>query len=67
MNIIRDLDTDKLFVLINLRSYYSDDRMNDFFDTISFHRHSVLLIESVTRTSLTREKRLTIDKDWCEI
>ena len=67
MNTIRDLDTEKLYVFINLRSYYSDEKMNAFCETASFHKHTILLVESVARPSLKREKRLTIDKDWCEI
>lgn len=67
MELVRELENDKLFVLINFRSFVSDNELEVFAqDVLSRHYH-VLLIDAVSGVRLDCEKRITIDADWCEI
>lgn len=66
MNLVRELDRDKLFVFVNMRSYYEDVEMQNFIDTVVAHKFRVLLVESHCKSLLRCEKRLVIDNDLCE-
>lgn len=66
MEIIRDLEFDKLFVFVGLRSYLSDDEAEQFFDTVIKHGYFVFLIDPVEYELLSQEKRIIIDKQLCE-
>lgn len=66
MELIRQFIGDKLFVFVNIRSYYTDDKMKLFFETINSHKFNILFLESIERTRLPFEKRLVIDNDLCE-
>lgn len=67
MNLVLDLVGQKLFVFINLRSYFSDSEIESFAKTVKLKQMRVLLIESVNREIITDSKRLIIDSDLCEI
>lgn len=66
MELIRELERDKLFIFVNLRSYYSDDDISAFLDSVLQHAYQVLLIDGVSRKKLQNEQRTTIDMDLCE-
>lgn len=66
MELVRELERDKLFVLVNLRSYYSDADLNTFLDTVLQHAFQVLLIDGASRKLLQNEQRITVDADLCE-
>ncbi len=67
MNSVRDLErTEKLFILINYRSYITDDEFELFSENILSHGFHVLLVDSASRKQLLTEKRITIDADLCE-
>lgn len=66
MELVRELERDKLFVLVNLRSYYSDADLNTFLDTVLQHAFRVLLIDGASRKLLQNEQRITVDADLCE-
>ena len=66
MGLVREFDRDKLFVLVGLRSFFADDRVELFLKTVLEHGYNVLLLDSIAREKLPCEKRLTIDKDLCE-
>lgn len=66
MELIREFDRDKLFVIVHLRSFFGDDHVERFLKTVSSHGYRVLLLDSVCRKKLPLEKRITIDKDLCE-
>lgn len=67
MELVRELEKDKVYVLVNIRSYISDDEMESFLSTALSHDHKILLVESQARNKLAMTKRLIIDKDLCEI
>lgn len=57
---------DKLFVMVGMRSFFTDTEMELFFRTVLAHKYRVLLLDSSDRERSQHEKRLTIDKDLCE-
>lgn len=66
MELSRELERDKLFIFVNLRSYYADEEIQSFLDSIIAHEFRVFLIDSVSRERLFNELRVTIDDDLCE-
>lgn len=67
MELVRELDRDRLFIMVNMRSYFSDSDMENFTESICLHDFHVLLIENTVRTILKNTKRHIIDSDLCEI
>ena len=67
MSIVRELLGDRLFVFANIRSYYSDDDMYKFVETVVDHKFKVLLVENYERNILSGTRRLIIDNDLCII
>lgn len=66
MELTRELERDKLFVLVNLRSFYRDEEIAAFFKSVLDHSLCVLLVDSVSKARLPLEKRVTVDADLCE-
>lgn len=66
MELVREFDREKLFVLVGLRSFFSDKQVEVFLKTVVDHGYRVLLLDSIGREKLPHEKRLTIDIDLCE-
>ena len=66
MEIVRELDKDRLFITVNMRTYFSDDELSSFINTACLHDFKVLLLESTSGKLLKNTKRYTIDEDLCE-
>lgn len=66
MELVREFDRDKLFVLLHLRSYFAEEQIEKFLKTVSNHGYRVLLVDSQDCEKLPEENRITIDKDLCE-
>ncbi|MBE6951041.1 MAG: type II-A CRISPR-associated protein Csn2 [Ruminococcaceae bacterium] len=66
MELVREFDRDKLFVIVGLRSFFSDGRVGAFLKTAAGHGYRILLMDCIAREKLPGEKRLTIDIDLCE-
>lgn len=66
MELTRELEHERLFILVNLRSYYSDAEVEAFFASVLSHEFRILPVDSVSRTRLGNEQRITIDDDLCE-
>lgn len=66
MELTRELERDKLFVFVNLRSFYSDEDLAAFCASVLRHEFSVLLVDSAARGSVSGERRVTVDIDLCE-
>ena len=66
MELVREFDRDKLFVLVNLRTCFADSHLNRFLETVRTHGYRVLLLDCFARDKLELEKRITIDNDLCE-
>lgn len=67
MDLVRRFDREKLFLLVNLRSFVSVEDTNLFMKTVAAHGFRVLLIDNQTYPVLAWEKRRIIDIDLCEL
>ena len=67
MELVRDLDRDRLFIMINMRCYFSDDEMTQWVNSVCSHDFKLLLVESTAYRPLPDVKRYLIDGDLCEI
>ena len=66
MELVREYDRDKLFVIVGLRGFFGDQEVESFLKTALAHGYRVLMMDQVARKTLSCEKRLTIDNDLCE-
>ncbi len=66
MELVRELDRDKLFIMINMRSYFTDREMEIFIESVCLHGFNMLLLENSAHQKLKNTKRYTIDEDLCE-
>lgn len=67
MDMVTEFEREKLFIFVNLRSYFSDDELADFFYTTRLRKHRILMIEGSEHPLLPNERRIIIDGDLCEI
>lgn len=67
MELVNDFSYGKLFVTVNMRSYFSDEEINLFAKTVIEHGIKLLMIENMEYGMFENEKRLIIDKDMCII
>lgn len=66
MELVRELDRDKLFIMINMRSYFPDEEMEKFTESACLHDFKVLLLENCASPELNYTRRFVIDSDLCE-
>lgn len=67
MELVRCYEREKLFILVNLRSYFPDEAVSRFLCSAIAHGFTLLLVDSQEHPRLPEERRLVIDKDLCEI
>lgn len=67
MELVREYDKDRLFIMVNLRSFIDDDEAEALYDTILRKQFNVLMLENCEHTHIKRELYCIIDKDYCEI
>jgi len=67
MELVRKLESDRLFIFVNLKSYISTEIMQQFLDTVNGHDYNILMIDNKEYPLLKGEKRIIIDEDLCEI
>ena len=67
MSLVYEFDREKLFVTVNMRSYFGETVMNGFVKSVIDHGIKLLMIENRENTLLDNEKRIIIDQDMCEI
>ena len=66
MQFYREVLGDRVFVFVNLRSYYNRNDVCDFVNTSVAHKYSLLLIDNKEFPLEECEERLVIDQDYCE-
>lgn len=66
MSTLLDFDKTKLFITVNIRSYFDDSTMLEFTQEIRKKQLCVLMLESTAHSMLPGTKRLVIDRDLCE-
>ena len=57
----------KLFVLLNLHSFFTKKEIELLFDDIVYRKYNVFLIERYDYNALPQENKRIIDIDLCEI
>lgn len=67
MSLARDLEKDKLFIMVNMRSWFTEEEMQLFIQTVMVHKYRVFLIDNREYPRFSMEKRIIIDRDLCEI
>ena len=66
MLLVREFDSEKCFVLLNLRNYISDEEIDDFYKTILYNKLKVLIISANDYEHSDYESKIVIDSDLCE-
>ena len=67
MDLVRRFEGEKLFLLVNLRSFVSVEDMELFMQTVVAHGLQVLLVDNQAYPLLPLERRRIVDMDLCEI
>lgn len=67
MNIVRDIMGDRLFIFANIRSYFCDQDLQLFIDTIVDHKFKVMLIDNTDGKKLEGMRKIVVDNDLCVI
>ncbi len=67
MELIEYLLGEKLFIFVNMRSFFNDLDMQNFVDTVSMRKYQTLFIEGREYPLLQGVERLIIDHDLCII
>ena len=65
MELVREYDTNKVFVFLNMRSYFNDTIMQLFINSIISHDLMAILIDNKEYPMLNNESRITIDSEMC--
>lgn len=66
MDLVAELDREKVFCLLNLHCYFSVEELNTFFHDVALHKHRLLIFEGSEYLKADEEKKIVIDKDLCE-
>lgn len=64
---VRELDGDKWFIAVGLKSYLSKAELIEMYKNIALNKLRLLLIECSDKETLEGEKKYIIDTDLCEI
>lgn len=64
---VRELEGDKWFIAVGLKSYLNKEALREMYKTIFLNKLRLLLIENSDKETLEGEKKYIIDKDLCEI
>ncbi len=67
MNLVRDLLGEKIFVFVNMHSFFINNDIQSFVDTVTSHKFYTLLIDSNEYDNIKKVRRIIIDKDLCII
>ena len=67
MQMVRSLLGDKLFIFVNMFSFFEREKLQLFFETAIRHEYQVLLIESKDYATMNYMRKVIIDQDLCVI
>lgn len=67
MEAMTELTGVKLFVFVNLRAYITERETEQLIKNVLNHQFNILLIENQARAKYPEFKRITVDKDFCEV
>lgn len=66
MELVREFERDKLFIFVNLRSFFADEEVERFLTTALDHGYRMMLVDAQAHEKLQSESRITVDNDLCE-
>lgn len=67
MELVREYDSERIFITLNLWSYISDNEMNKFVNDVVVRGYKLLMLENTEYSIIEHEKRYIIDADKCII
>lgn len=67
MELVREYDRNKLFILVNIRSFIDDMEFEKLLETILRKQLDVIILENSEKTVCVNEHRCIVDRDLCEI
>ena len=67
MSAVNELKGQRIFFLVNLRSYLTDKQIEELYKTIVLKKITVISIENIEHERVNNEKIVIIDKDMCII
>lgn len=67
MSLVQELLGDKLFIFVNMCSFFSKEEVQQFVHTTVSHKYCVLLIDDSEKFQLEGVQRLIVDEDLCII
>ena len=67
MSLVRRYEKNKLFVFININSYFDSEELTTFFERILQMDLDIVLVNSYSFPSSAEIRRIIVDKDLCEI
>lgn len=67
MELVREYDSERIFITLNLQSYISDNEMNKFVNDVVVRGYKLLMLENTEYPIIEHEKRYIIDADKCII
>ena len=67
MLILEKLKGTKVFITVNMRSYITDEKIEQLFKSIVLHKINLICIENKEYSRLDTEKVIIIDEDMCVI
>lgn len=67
MELVREYDRNKLFILVNIRSFIDDMEFEKLLDTILRKQLDVIIFENCEKAICVNEHRFIVDNDLCEI
>lgn len=67
METVRELECDKLFVTVNMRSFFDDETVESLCETVMKHELKLLMVENKEYDMMRCEHRVIVDSDLCEI
>lgn len=67
METVRELECDKLFITVNMRSFFDDETVESLCETVMKHELKLLMVENKEYDMIKCEYRIIVDSDLCEI
>lgn len=67
MELVREYDSERIFITLNLWSHISDNEMNKFVNDVVVRGYKLLMLENTEYPIIEHEKRYIIDADKCII
>lgn len=65
MELVREFEGEKLFIVVNLRSFVDDEAFSSFLESVIMHKYALIPVDAFSFPAVPFENRLTVDNDLC--